>query len=163
MSAEQKYFRIRNFTRFQHYKDRCPPWIKLYASLLSDVKFNRMTEVQQLHLVKIWILASQNNNLLPFDPKIIRMQAGLNSRVVLDVFIEAGFIEEVPEPDRNPIEIQSKSHRDSIEITPKPDRAITKIKEIKEVALENASISLVPNKEVELYEQEKDPPPLTPP
>lgn len=88
-----QYFRVKNFQRFQHYRDRRPPWIKLYASLLSDMEFNALTEIQQLHLIKIWILASQNKNILVYDSRTIRRQLALRSRLSLEVFVKAGFLE----------------------------------------------------------------------
>lgn len=30
------YVRVRNLERYQHYKKRNPPWVKLYQSILSD-------------------------------------------------------------------------------------------------------------------------------
>src|SRR5690606_19747530 len=35
------YLTVKNFERFQHYKDRNPPWIKLYNDLLDDYEFGR--------------------------------------------------------------------------------------------------------------------------
>ena len=29
----------KNWSHFQHYKDRCPPWIKLHKELLNDRAF----------------------------------------------------------------------------------------------------------------------------
>ncbi len=34
--ANQKFIRVVNLERFQHYKDRNPPWIKLHRELLSS-------------------------------------------------------------------------------------------------------------------------------
>ena len=31
--------RIKNWNRFQHFKDRKPPWIKLYRDILDDLAF----------------------------------------------------------------------------------------------------------------------------
>lgn len=142
-------FAIKNYARFQHYKYRNPPWIKLYASLLSDVKFNTLTEVQQIHLIKIWLLASQNNNLLPLDPTIIKNRAGLNSRVILNVFIEAGFIEIKSKSDRDADEFPSSSGRDADELPTQPDRAKIKNDETKGITPKNASKLIAPNKEKE--------------
>jgi len=147
MTNQVSYFRIKNYERFQHYQDRRPSWIKLHASLLSDVKFNCLTEVQQIHLVKIWILASQNNNLLPFDPAIIRKRAGLNSRVVLDVFMESGFIEISTRSQRDSNEIPSKPDRDSSKIPPKPNRVEIETEKTKGVTPKIGSNLIAPNKE----------------
>lgn len=96
-----KYFSVKNLDRFQHYKDRNPTWIKLYTALLSDMKFNSLTEVQQLHLIKIWILSSQNGSRLVFDSQSIRKRLGLDSRLSLKVFVEAEFIEIIEDSEEN--------------------------------------------------------------
>lgn len=88
-----RYFKIKGFDKFQHYKDRNPPWIKLYSSLLSDLKFNAMTDSQQITLIKLWVLSSQNGNRLAYDSQLIRRQLASNSRVSLDFFAQAGWIE----------------------------------------------------------------------
>ena len=49
-----KFFRIKNWERFQHYDKRNPPWIKVYNELLEDYEFNSMKESTQLNLLKIW-------------------------------------------------------------------------------------------------------------
>jgi hypothetical protein len=30
--------RIKNWAQFQHFKDRKPPWVKLYRDLLDDME-----------------------------------------------------------------------------------------------------------------------------
>jgi len=147
MTNQTRYFRIKNHRKFQHYRDRRPGWIKFHTSLLSDVKFNLLTEIQQIHLVKIWLLSSQNNDVLPFDPAIIRKRAGLNSRVVLDVFVEAGFIEIQSIPQRDPNENLPKPDRDPNEVPSKPNRVEMETKEIKEVTPKIDSKTIAPNKE----------------
>ena len=42
MTSQVRYFRIKNFERFQHYKNRRPLWIKFYNSLLTDLEFNAL-------------------------------------------------------------------------------------------------------------------------
>lgn len=101
MTNQRQYFRIKNFERFQHYKNRRPSWIKFYNSLLTDMEFNSLTEVQQLHLLKLWLLASQNKNRLIFDSQTIRKRLGLDSRLSLEVFVKAGFIEIIEDTEKN--------------------------------------------------------------
>ncbi len=60
-------FSVKNFERFQHYKDRSPPWIKLYNELLDDYGFGRLPDASKMHLVAIWLLASRNDNKIPHD------------------------------------------------------------------------------------------------
>jgi hypothetical protein len=34
----------KNWGKFQHYKDRCPPWIKLHRDLLNDREFLHLSQ-----------------------------------------------------------------------------------------------------------------------
>jgi len=83
---------VKNFEKFQHYKDRSPPWIKLYNELLDDYEFGRLQDASKLHLVLIWLLASRSDNKLPCDPVWIGKRINATEVVDLDALIEAGFL-----------------------------------------------------------------------
>jgi len=51
-------FRIRNWGQFQHYKNRRPPWIRLYRDLLDDPDFNELDGELVKTLVKLWLAVS---------------------------------------------------------------------------------------------------------
>jgi hypothetical protein len=57
--------RIKNWNKFQHFKDRKPPWIKLYRDLLDDVEWFSLDGESAKSLVMIWLVASENNGNLP--------------------------------------------------------------------------------------------------
>ena len=90
------FFRVKNWESFQHYKNRNPPWIKLYSDLLDDYNFSCLQDASKLHLVMIWLLASRNNNKLPTSEKWIQQRIGASEKVDLSVLIESGFIEIIP-------------------------------------------------------------------
>ena len=56
--------RVKNWTEFQHYKDRDPPWIKLHRGLLDNRDFHRLTPLAGKLLPLIWLLASERGGLL---------------------------------------------------------------------------------------------------
>src|SRR5579863_5213874 len=85
-------FSVRNFERFQHYKDRSPPWIKLYNELLDDYNFARLPDASKWHMVAIWLLASRNDNEIPADTKWIAGHIGATETVDLTPLQKAGFI-----------------------------------------------------------------------
>jgi hypothetical protein len=87
-----KTFGIANWEQKQHYRDRMPPWIKLYNSLLDDYEFSCLQDASKLHLVLIWLLASRNNNSLPYDCKWIKSRIGVDSDVDLNELLDKGFI-----------------------------------------------------------------------
>jgi hypothetical protein len=87
-----KFLAVKDFALFQHYRDRNPPWIKLYGTLLSDAAFLQMPEAAQAQLVKLWILASQLGHPLPNNPKLLAGRIGSTGRFYLQTLIDAGFI-----------------------------------------------------------------------
>jgi hypothetical protein len=54
--------RPRNWKEFQHYKDRRPPWIRLYHRLLDDPDLWEMPADDYRHLTMIWLIASEHQD-----------------------------------------------------------------------------------------------------
>lgn len=50
----------KNWTTFQHYKDRNPPWIKLHRDLLIDKEFMRLPLASKALAPLLWLLASES-------------------------------------------------------------------------------------------------------
>lgn len=87
-----KTFSVKNFARFQHYKDRAPPWIKLYNELLDDYEFGRLPDASKMHLIAIWLLASRSDNKIPYDAAWVGKRINANTKVDLTLLACAGFI-----------------------------------------------------------------------
>ena len=52
--------RILNWAKFQHYKTRRPPWIKLHRQLLESRHWFELTPDASKLLVECWLIASDN-------------------------------------------------------------------------------------------------------
>ena len=63
---------IKDWERFQHYKNRKPPWIRLYRDLLDDPEFFGLTGDQVKTLVLLWLIASE-------DPEMHGVLPNLNN------------------------------------------------------------------------------------
>jgi hypothetical protein len=50
----------KNWTIFQHYKDRCPPWVKLHRELLNDKQFMCLPVASKALAPLLWLLASES-------------------------------------------------------------------------------------------------------
>jgi hypothetical protein len=85
-------FSVKNYERFQHYKDRNPPWIKLYNELLDDYEFGCLQDASKLHLILIWLLASRSENKLPYDSDWISRRINASEPVDLDGLVQRGFL-----------------------------------------------------------------------
>ncbi len=63
-------YRIKNWRKFQHFKDRKPPWIKLYRDLLDDIDWHKLDGEAAKTLVMLWLLASEMDGQLPDTKEI---------------------------------------------------------------------------------------------
>jgi hypothetical protein len=52
--------RIKNFAKFQHFKDRTPPWVKLYRDILDDPDWHELDPAAAKVLVMLWLIASED-------------------------------------------------------------------------------------------------------
>ena len=99
-----KTFSVKNFEKFQHYKDRAPPWIKLYNGLLEDYEFGLLPDASKMHLIAIWLLASRSDNKIPYDAKWVSGRINATETVDLDLLAQRGFIV----PDQEEKQVASK-------------------------------------------------------
>jgi hypothetical protein len=52
----------KNWAVFQHYKDRCPPWIKLHRDLLNDRVYMCLPLASKALAPLLWLLASESKD-----------------------------------------------------------------------------------------------------
>lgn len=55
--------KIKNWDKFQHFKDRRPPWIKLHRDILEHRDINSISDGSFRVLVGMWLLASEDKNM----------------------------------------------------------------------------------------------------
>jgi hypothetical protein len=77
--ASQWYY-IRNWWKYQHYHDRNAPWIKLHRSTETDPDFQKLAEIDQWRLARLWLVASDMEGRLPRDPAYIAARLRLYHR-----------------------------------------------------------------------------------
>ena len=97
VNTMSKYFQVKNWEKHQHYKDRAPPWIKLYNDLLDDFEFSCLQDASKAHLIGIWLLASRTNNKIPMNATWVGNKIGATELVDFAPLVEAGFIEGIIE------------------------------------------------------------------
>lgn len=90
---------VKNWDKFQHYKDRNPPWIKLYTDTFHRRDFNRLPDDSKLLALCIWTLAAREASCakgsIPLDLDWIKSQCGLGPTVTkssLQVLVSQGFV-----------------------------------------------------------------------
>ena len=55
-----QYLKIKNWGKFQHFKDRTPPWVKLYRDLLDDPDWHELDGESAKTLIMLWLIASED-------------------------------------------------------------------------------------------------------
>ena len=53
---------IKNWSKFQHYQNRRPPWIKLHRELLENRQWFQCSQGASKLLVELWLVASDNED-----------------------------------------------------------------------------------------------------
>jgi hypothetical protein len=97
--------KVHDWEEWQTYRsDRSqPPWIKLHRRLLRDPKWMALSDTEKGHLVSIWMLAADNNGLVPRDPKIVQRLCGIEFTPDLSRLIDLGFLDAKLTPRRRQI------------------------------------------------------------
>ena len=124
-------FEIKNWAEFQQYKDDRPMhWIKLHNSLLEDYNFNKLPELTQLHLLKLWLLASKQGGKLEGDD--VWLAKLLNTKKLnINLLVRDGFLirtdsyEIVPREEKSREDkIRVDESREDNLVTLKPDGSL---------------------------------------
>lgn len=95
--SDAKLF-VRGWTKFQHYKDRNPPWIKLATDTFQNYEFSCLPDASKLLAICIWTLAARSKDgSFPADFEYIKRQCNLGPTVCrenLQVLVNKGFVED---------------------------------------------------------------------
>lgn len=88
-----KFIRIREWSKYQHYKHRNPPWIKLHRELLTSTTWACADDASRTLAIACMLLAAVNDNKIPADGGYIRRVAYLNSDPDFTLLEKTQFIE----------------------------------------------------------------------
>src|SRR5712671_1241697 len=67
-----------NWQRFQHYKDRDPPWVKLYRDLLTTESWVLGTDLSRLVQIASILLAARYSNQIPMQWSLLKKVSSLD-------------------------------------------------------------------------------------
>ena len=88
--------RIKNWSEFQHYKDRATPWVKLHHSLLDNFEFHSLPVASKALAPMLWLLASENlDGSIPDDLTEVafRLRTSVKDvQAALNPLIDKGFV-----------------------------------------------------------------------
>jgi hypothetical protein len=89
---DERWVIIGNWGKFQHYRDRTAPWIKLYLELRDKDEWACLTLAERGLLVSIWITYSASSGVLPVS-KLARKCGHRVRQAHLDSLVRQGFIQ----------------------------------------------------------------------
>jgi len=140
-----KSFKIRNWRKFQMYKDRNPTWICVHVALLDDLDWEDIPDVEKWHIIAIWLLAADRDHpkdagfedgpSLRYDAEWIQRKCSLESKPNLDRLVSLGYItcnELVTDSlrtryDTVPSETETEAQTETDSLSSKHDDAIKEI------------------------------------
>jgi hypothetical protein len=110
--------RVINWDKFQQYKDRNPPWIKLHRSLLDNREWSLMPDATAKALIEIWLVVAETgkSGVIPADIRELAWRLRRDEREMHEILEELaarGFIE--------------LTHEAAVEEEPWPSRYIPKL------------------------------------
>lgn len=112
--------RIKNWDKFQHFKDRRPPWIKLHREILEQRDIAMLSDCSFRVLVGLWLLASEDiekQGILPdIDDMSFRLRIDktklINSLKELESYLIQDDIKEISEQHQSvPPETETETYK----------------------------------------------------
>jgi hypothetical protein len=88
--------RIKNWRMYQHYRDRCPPWIKLHFKILHSRDWVKASDSERVLAIASMLVASQddaNDGSFEADPDYFQRVAYLRTTPDFNSLIRLGFLE----------------------------------------------------------------------
>lgn len=88
-----EFIRIKGWGKYQHYKDRNPPWIKLHRELLTSLTWAMADDASRVLAVACMLLAAATDNKIPFDSGYVKRVAYLNHDPDFSQLLKLEFLE----------------------------------------------------------------------
>ena len=88
-------YKIKNWEKFQHYKDRNPPWIKLHFDILCSSDWVMLDDSGRLLAIVCMLIASRNDGFVDVSDnglEYIKRLAYLTKRPNVKPLISCGFL-----------------------------------------------------------------------
>lgn len=91
------FVRIREWSKYQHYKHRNPPWIKLHRELLTSSSWACADDASRVLAIACMLLAAATGNKIPLEGGYIKRVAYLNSEPDFSFLLSMQFVEFIDE------------------------------------------------------------------
>ena len=87
-----EYLQVANWDKYQHYRHRSPPWIKLHQELLASEDWVMLADASKLLMVVCMLVAAKFDGRVPNSPHYFKRVAYLDKMPDLTPLIETGFL-----------------------------------------------------------------------
>lgn len=140
---------VRNWTKFQHYRDRTPPWIKLHYELLTSPDWVMIDDASKLLAVVCMLVASRNEGRVPNNPAYLQKVGQLSQTPSFKALIDCGFLEDVadastPLADAIPRARSQEAETEAETETNKPTKAPRREKSGTSIAIILEDLAIIP-------------------
>ncbi len=93
-----RYLSVKSWDRYQHYKDRDPPWIKLYRDTFTTEAWVLGTDLSRLLQLASTMLAARYSNKIPLNFTLLKRVATLDCKeadflAAVDHLLQHDFLE----------------------------------------------------------------------
>lgn len=154
--------RVKDWSSFQSYKDRKPPWIRLHKTLLDNYEFHSLSINARAILPMLWLLASEDydpvSGLLRDGYEKIAFRLRVTKKELegaISECIKAGFLEEIKETNQEvtePLRIEYETVTPETETeTDKKENGKPKKKNHEDLSLEDISTWLAEKRAQGIY------------
>lgn len=73
----EQFYSIKDWSQFQHYTDRNPPWVKLHREILTGRTWLKANDLSRVVQVASIALAARYENKIPLDWEVLQPAMGL--------------------------------------------------------------------------------------
>lgn len=100
MSSKSTFIRVKGWDKYQHYKDRNPPWIKLHQELLTSLTWALADNASRVLAIALMMLAAKTNNKIPANEEYVKRVAYLHELPDFSQLIHLEFIEIIDDEEK---------------------------------------------------------------
>ena len=88
----RQFYEITSWEKYQHYKHRNPPWIKMHKELLTSEAWVMGDSDSRVLMIACMLVAAETDNKIPADGKFLCRRAFLDGPIDFSHLLEIGFI-----------------------------------------------------------------------
>jgi len=89
---DRPHFKVANWTEYQHYKDRNPPWIKLHRQIINSEMWVSCDDASRVLAIACMVLAAEFDGCVPANSAYIMRRCYLSHEPNFKPLVDNGFL-----------------------------------------------------------------------